>query len=327
MEEQLREKIISLYRFDILEMENFQHLWKLKTNNGVFMLKAYHKRYHHLDWIHFLNHQLQKKGFDRFPYLVQTREGNPFFTWQGAFYVVMPMLKGRNARYIDLNDINTVIVTLANFHHHAAYLPNTVKPSTRKIIYQKYTDRLTRFIQLYNRLPYKNNPSELDKYILLLGKEMIRFGSYALEKTDTSAIDRLQQQAIDHAIVCHRDVASHNFLIDQSKGWIIDFDLTGYEPHAVDFLQLTQRIMVEWRWDIDLFYQIEKTYLSFHPLQEAEKIAIHRLSLFPNEFFREVLGVYERPEKFKVSYVTRLLEKYYFQFERFQRFQKEMTKL
>ncbi len=327
MNGQLREIIAHQYPLDILEIENYQHLWKIKTKEAVYLLKAYDKNSHHIEWIHFFNHQLAKKGFCRFPNFLETRDKKPSFPWQGAVYVLMPMLTGRNARYSNLEDIDHVITILANFHHHASFLEKTIQPPVRKIIYQKYEDRLNRFIKLYKQLPYKQNRSILDKYILLLGKEMIKYGISALQRLDIEAIHRLQQQTMDYAIVSHRDVASHNFLIEKGKGSMIDFDLTGYEPQGIDLLQLTQRIMVEWSWDINLFFQIENKYNSLHSLQEAEKQLIYQLSRFPNEFFREVLGVYERPQKFKSDYVLRLLEKYVNQYQRFQQFQKEMNKL
>ncbi len=92
--------------------------------------------------------------------------------------------------------------------------------------------------------------------------------------------------------MAHRDLASHNILIDESgKSWLIDFETAEYDAQIGDLWQLLSRSLSEQDWDPTVLRETVAAYEKNRPLVPAERMILSVLLGFPNEFFREVLGL------------------------------------
>jgi len=311
------------YGIEATDIQPFHNLWKISSAEGDWVLKPYQKSVHKIEWIDYLSEELRRKGFTKFPTPVIHYYGMPWFGTVRQAYVLMNYIDARPATYGNKEDIYKVAKILANFHHHASLIGGEVNPHPIEPIYLKLEERLIRFKNLHHKLSHKRKKDDLAKVVIGLGNDMIQYAEKALAEIDRDNVNRLYQEAIDYRIVSHRDVASHNFLIND-KTWIIDFDLSSIDIQALDVWQFINRSMNDWKWDLDVFSSIENEYLRYHPLREKERKLIYQLSLYPNEFFREALGAYERPEKFKKDSIMRIMNKYSDNFLDYQRYQKQL---
>ncbi|GBF10015.1 phosphotransferase [Tepidibacillus sp. HK-1] len=326
MEEWLSQELINNYGIEPTQIKSFYHLWQVESNQGTWIIKAYPKQAILIHWLYDMTQALKRKGFAHFSQIVANRYQIP---WFGTFehpFMVMEYVEGRHADYHCLEDLSLVLNVLAEFHHHGSWIQTKAQPKKRSTIQEKWMDRLNEFKQLYQNLLFKTNLDPFEQQIITLGPDMIHFAERALETLDGQWINRLQQEAIDNRMLAHRDVASHNFLIGE-KTSMIDFDLAGYEVQILDVWQLFNRAMVEWKWDLNIFQQMEEQYQQNHKLRDQEKKLIHQLSLYPNEFFRESLGVYKRPEKYRRKNVSKMMNHYMEEWDRFTQYQKEIVRI
>ena len=152
---------------------------------------------------------------------------------------------------------------------------------------------------------------------------MIYFAEKALDQIDFQLLNRLEEEAKQNRIVSHRDVANHNFLINKNV-WLIDFDLSSFEPQILDLWQFINRVMLEQKWDIHIFENIKDIYIENRKLRDNEKLLIHQLSLFPNEFLREAIGPFLHPKKYNKKNAFYVVNNFLENYEKYLYFQKNI---
>jgi len=325
MEEEIAYSITKEYGMEVERVERFRHLWKVYSAGDIYVVKPYPNEVRLIEWQSYLFYQLRKKGFSQLNHFLMNQRGTTWFGDKRYPFVVMPYLEGKIASYRNHEDIEKVIHLLSRFHHHGAWIDDKVIPKPRLIRTERHIHRLQEFKQLYQILQQKRDPDLLDQEILSIGMEMIQMGEKAIYSMDMEKMNRLYQDAIEYRMVAHRDVANHNFLLGK-KDWMIDFDLSGYEAQILDLWQIINRIMVDWSWDLNLYAQIENKYHQIRKLSDTERIVLRQLSLYPNEFFRESLGAYYRPDKYKKSYVLPYIQRFHKGMESYLLFQREVLK-
>lgn len=316
------------YDIEVLEIEPFRgrDLWKATSLGRTWVLKAYHFPSPLILWLHHLSEQLKSKGFQYFPEIEVNHMGEAFFVINHRAYIVMPYLEGEKADYSRMDEINKVTQCLAAFHHSGSWINQKFHPPKYQSIEKKLKDRLFQFKKMALAIENKYEKDHFERQILQLEKDMIRFAEYALHHIDFTLLEKYQREAVENRMVSHRDVANHNFIIGK-KTWMIDYDLSAYEPQFLDLWQLINRIMVERNWSMEDFHQIEKMYTLNRKLRSDEIRLLHQFSLFPNDFFREALGVYHYPKKFKREQSDKILFRYIHYFEAYKEFQSRIAKI
>ena len=323
MEGKISSLLETEYGIRVNEIESFRNLWRVHSDEGQFVVKAYPKGVPLVEWQGYLFQELRKKGFAHFcPFLMNHNE-KVWFGDESNPMVLMPFLEGKIARYSNFEDIDKVIELLASFHHHGAWIGIDVLPKYREVRTYRLFKRLQEFEELYYKIGVKKKRDALDEEILSLGGFMIDFGRQAFQWIDQQKMNQLHQDAIDYRFISHRDVANHNFLLGE-KSWIIDFDLSAFEAQVMDLWQLMNRIMVDWEWDLDQFFQVESAYHQLRKLSDNERILLRQLSLFPNEFFRETIGAYYRPDKYKREHVLPYIQRFHDEFEAYELFRRKV---
>lgn len=323
MEELLKQYIFKYYGISAIHITPYGHLWKLSTESNEYMIKSYRKPYI-VHWLSYLSDELKRKGFKNFPTILKNKKGNPYIRIENNYYIVMPYLKGASAKYNNINDTEKVVKELATFHHYGCFLGDEFFPPNYDSINKKMEERLQRFKDLFSAISLKKEKVEMERKIFELGKDLILFAEKSIENLNNSELNRYRTEANENRMVSHRDVASHNFLIGEHV-WIIDFDLSSYDPQFIDLAQLLNRAMLEWKWNLEVFQKIETIYQENKKLRSGEIRLIHQLSQFPNEFFREVIGYYYHPLKYKQKTVLKTLNKFYQDFEKYTYFQKHIN--
>ncbi|OEF98029.1 hypothetical protein BHF71_03135 [Vulcanibacillus modesticaldus] len=323
MGELFQEKIFKNYGILPNKITRFNHLLRVTSREGEWVIKGYKKPVSNIMWINYLSQELKKKGFKRISMILLTNNGLPWFNIGEQLFILMPCIKGKMANYTMETDLEKVIEVLAGFHHHGGWIGDDYFPNIYKPIYLKYLERLGRFQELYQHLINKVKKDQLDRQILVLAPTIIKLAKNSLQAIDLKQLNHLYQEAIDNHLVVHRDVASHNFIIGE-QSWIIDFDLSSYEPQFLDLLQLINRVIVDWNWDLEMFVKLENTYHSYRKIRNEEKKLIRQLSLFPNDFFRESLGAYLYPNRYKKKNVLKIINKYNENLEAYLFFQKNL---
>jgi len=120
-------------------------------------------------------------------------------------------------------------------------------------------------------------------------------------------------RSLEQQSVAHRDLASHNFLIGHETH-LIDYDTAMYDSQLVDLIQIVNRTLDQQRWTVDLFHQMMEQYQLSTTLTEEQYALVYLLLRYPDNFMREVIGLYEGNPAFvskKIdTYLTMIMKKW-----------------
>lgn len=325
MELFLKQLLIKEYNIEVTGIKGFKQLWLVNSRENSFIVKPY-KSIKMINSLYALNTCMIKKGFANFPLIQLNRNKLPFIQFSEQFYVVISYIDGDTANFKKHEDIKKVINVLANFHHSGAFFREHLNLNYYSPIYYRLENRLNTFRGLFKSLLIKKTRTSLDEKIIKVGKDIIPYSVEALSQINREEINNAYQEAYENKFVAHRDVASHNFIVNK-RGWLIDFDIAGIEPQFFDLWQLLNRIMLEVDWNIDQFQMIEETYYQNKRLRDYERRLIRQLSLFPNDIIRESLGAYLYPQKFNQDNTIRILDNFIYNYDTYQVFRKKVGKV
>lgn len=236
---------------------------------------------------------IRERGFTAMP---------GFFVWQNN-WAVMRYIQGRTAQYRSLWDLQQAVRLLAQFHTAANRVQHTPISHRGSTLPERLIYRHEQYRCLHEQLSY-DYPQ-----FLPISNEYLRLGEKALNRLDDTALMDLTQSDMARGSVAHRDLASHNIVINrQGKPWLIDFETTDFDIQLGDLWQIASRALVEWHWAPHIYDIILRTYEQIRPLNVAERFTLAHLFLYPNDFYREALGLLKRRSGFSQRKVIPYLQ-------------------
>lgn len=243
-------------------------------------------------WWQEIDRLIRQNGFRSMP---------DFFVWKSN-WLVMSYIPGRTAKYRRLADLGKCATLLARFHTAAKNIPDTKGIEVRHTL----PERLMRRCEQYNDYDHR---LMCEHKLASVGEEYHQMGLQALERIEASPLKALTQVDVRQGAIAHRDLASHNILLDDpGKPWLIDFETAGYDWQLGDLWQMMSRALVEWQWDPNIYERILWSYESIRPLSFEERETLQQLFLFPNDFYREVLGLLKHRSGFSARNVIPYLQ-------------------
>lgn len=311
MDVQLAQMMQQQWRCQVKSARSRRKALFLETNKGPLFLKGYTSKTR-AEWVVSLSEQLLSKGFDQTLEYVYTREGRPFVFQNGKYYVAIKPIKGRDAQYNNMYDILQTVYCLGEFHRHAQGIKGGPVFETESApIIDKWEDRLQRFSRIIDRMKRSRSLGGLEKKIVRFSPLILQEAHQSLDMAKRSPLIEEYNMALQNQCVAHRDLASHNFLIG-SKTYLIDYDTSMYDTPLVDLIQMINRALDEQDWSFDIFAKILEQYQLSSSLTESQSALTYLLLRYPDNFMREVIGLYEGRSGFvskKIdSYLTMIMK-------------------
>ncbi|PTM58311.1 phosphotransferase [Desmospora activa] len=275
-------------------VQPFQKNWLVTTAHGRWVAKRT-RRPGFLQWWAGVDREIRLRGFQQLPFwLTDGRE------WQLSAWI-----PGRSARYRQQGDLVHAAAILGRFHRlgRGLYTP-TLSPGSNLI--KRVEERFLTFI----RFVRKQNSPAVQQVLQPVEGELLQCGQQVLEALSRFPWDdwcRREQQM--HNLV-HRDLASHNWIWDSvGRGWLIDFDTAGYDVQVGDLWQLLSRGMWEQNWEPSILQRAVATYEQERPLQWWERELLRILLAFPNEIYREAIGLGRGDPEYTITRTLPYLER------------------
>lgn len=282
MDRQRIETILCRY---VDRMKPHRSHWIVETTDGKRWLGKKIARPDHLQWWSAVDGELRSRGFLSMP---------AFYT-DGRSYVLTPWIHGKMSSYQDLDQAMMLMKQLAFFHQAGTGLQTPPKKEVAFLFYERLYTRLKRFYRLMRKLHHI--PGEVGRFLSHVGPLFYQDGYQTWIEVTQLPLQMHTDWNHKYHFLAHRDLASHNWLIDQKQqGWLIDFDTAEYDSQLGDLWQMLTRIMAEHDWDQQVFVRLLSSYESIRPLDKVEKKILVTLLGFPNEFFREAIGLCMRKE-------------------------------
>ncbi|MBA4495772.1 phosphotransferase [Paenactinomyces guangxiensis] len=251
-----------------------------------------------LKWWIQVDQELRRRGFTRMPPIRS----------DGVHWMLTPFIEGKTVSYSQMDEVEKIVPVLAHFHRIGRGLRTPPEQGAAFLLYHRLHDRLVRFYQVMRKAP--SLQGELGELLRIYGKDFYLDAVKAWEELKWLPLASLNHEQRYRRYLTHRDLASHNWIIDsQGKPWLIDFETADYDCQLGDVWQIASRILSENNWSEKWYSKIFLAYESVRPLSALEKRIIVILLSFPNEFFRESIGLVEKKKGYSIRHSLPYLQK------------------
>lgn len=303
MSQELAAAIENIYHCRVLRCKPKRTVWLCDTDRGNWVVKGYDD-FNKAAWVTHLSHTLHQRGFTDVVQYVPTIQHVPVFKWHDQYMTAMKRLPGREGSFFQRNDIVHSLTKLAEFHLYSAHIAGGPPPEQDVPLIVKWEKRYQSFLQIYHQV--LNGDARHNRLAHLVrngAPAILREADYVLDVARNSSLPAEYNRSLYQQHVTHKDVASHNFLLSGTRTSIIDLDTAAYDTPLVDIIQLINRALVLQEWKLSVFSEAIEAYQRIRPLSEEQVALIFLMLRFPDNFMREVTGVFEKRRNYQASRV------------------------
>lgn len=298
------------FRCQVLGVKPKRNVNLLKTDRGHWIIKGY-KQLEKAMWVTQLSDALREKGFFHTVKYIPDVNGSKILPYEDRYYTVMKMIDGQEADNASLHDVKKTAETLALFHVAAQGFPvaNTYAYEGNPVLLDKWESRLEHFERITWSIEQHGAQSKLEQVISLMGEAVIRDAREILRSAYKLPLTPELFSALERGTLAHRDVASHNFLLTpRDSCYLIDLDTVGHDLQLVDLVQLMSRMLLLQEYRIESFVEAIEAYSKINYLSDTQIWMIHQLLRYPDNFLREVTGIYSQRPGYHVRGVLHLIQ-------------------
>ena len=285
----------------------------LSTDEGNKILK---KVNYDIDRITFISESLNylKKSYKNIIKYNKLKNNLNYIEWKNNIYVVMDILNGREASFSNPIEIELCASNIALMHDGSKGILDYLKKQyNNNIIGESFKVKIEKAIEDFKymksivaRYEYKN---EFDNLFLDNVDKYIDDIQIVQEKIDKSVYDELRKDS-NNIVICHNDLAYHNFLIKNSEVNIIDFDYMTLDLRVCDISEFLLKTIKTSAFDIDKMFLALDAYENTSKLIKEERELIYIFLMFPKDIYSITKDYYFKRKKWTYDiYLSRLKSK------------------
>lgn len=285
----------------------------LSTDEGNKILKRVN---YSVERIEFISESLDylKKSYKNIISYNKLKNNLNYIKWKDGTYIVMDILDGREASFSNPVEIELCAENIALMHNAAggitSYLRGRYKKDFRdksfKLKLEKAAKDFEYIKTVVDKYEYKN---EFDKLFLSNADKYINQIKNTERDIDESSYEKLRNND-DNIVICHNDLAYHNFLIKNSEVNIIDFDYMTLDLRICDISDFLLKAIKNSAFDIDKMILAMNSYEKVNPLTKEEKELIYIYLEFPKDIYSITTDYYFKRKKWTYDvYLNRLSAK------------------
>lgn len=287
---------------DILDITPLRKLYILNTTEGKKILK---KVDYNEDRIKFIGESLEYVN-KNFPYVMKMNKlqaNDNYISWQGDNYIVMDLIEGREASISNPIEVEMCSEALARMHKASQMISDALEPKEVPIkksnnlveYYKSIKEDLINIKDWVSCYTYKNEFDKLflencDRYIEEISKvnEMIWVSKYRDLLMDKELI-----------CLCHNDLANHNFIINENKINIIDFDYSTIDLRTLDITDFLLKWIKNSVFDINKGKLALESYDEIFKIKDEEYKLIYILMSFPRDIYSIIKSYYHKSKEWE----------------------------
>ncbi|MBE6054339.1 MAG: CotS family spore coat protein [Clostridium sartagoforme] len=309
----LSEEFFNKLDFKVEDIIPLRKVFVLLTNEGKKILKLTDSSENRINFINKALSYVSDKYSDLLSYYVDNSGRITHKSGENT-YVILNMIEGREATFSNPVEIELCTKAIGNMHLASRGIFNVLNSDTLKGNLGEY-------------LPYQYNKAKEDliniKEYVLKFRHKVEFDKLFLENVDKHINDIQKSieliamcnynsllEDFNKRVLCHNDLAHHNFIIDGNQVKIIDFDYCKIDTRAVDIANFAMKVIKNTYYDMDTFKLILETYKSIDILSKDEIKLIYAILSFPRDFTTITRDYYYKQKKWDYEvFLSRLKEK------------------
>lgn len=309
----LREEFFNKLDFHVEDIIPLRKVFVLLTNEGKKILKLTDSSEQRIE---FINKALNYSSKEYKNLLSYYEDKNGKFIYKSGenLYVILNMIEGREATFSNPVEVELCTKAMANMHLASRGIFNVLSTDILKGNLGEYLP------QQFNKA--KEDLINIKEYVLKF-RHKLDFDILFLENVDNH-IKEVQKsieliamcnynsllEDYEKRVLCHNDLAHHNFIVDGNEIKVIDFDYCKIDTRAVDIANFIIKVIKNSYYDIDTFKLILESYNSIDELSKDEIKLIYAILSFPKDFITIIRDYYYRQKKWEYDvFLNRLKDK------------------
>lgn len=309
----LSEEFFSELGIEINEIVPLRKVYVILTPQGKKILKIVNSTKERLEFIDMTLEYISKKYSNVLSYC-KNKKNKIYEIWKGETYVILDMIEGREATYSNPIEVSLCTEAIANMHVASKGIldnldKNMLCENTGVNLIQYMSESYKTLEEIkcnVNKYKYKNefdnmfmenidyNLKEIEKSI-----ELLAVSDYSTILEDKSKI-----------VLCHNDLAHHNFIIDGEDVKIIDFDYCKLDTRIVDVANYTLKVIKNFAYDNEKVKLILDSYNKINKLDKQEIKLLYVMLSFPKDFVNIVKDYYYKQKNWDEEvYISRFKNK------------------
>lgn len=317
---------------EVNDIVPLRKVFLISTNDGNKILKRVD---YGVDRLEIISESLDyiKRTYKNIISYNKLKDGLAYKKWNDELYIVMDILDGREVGFSNPVEISLCAENIALMHKASKGLREHLKNKYSKDFleislkdkFQKAYDDLSKIKSIVKEYKYKNQFDELfinnvDNYL----KDILD----AKEKLNNSKYEQLRNSG-DTVVLCHNDLAYHNFLTKKQEINIIDFDFMTLDLRVMDICDFILKSIKNTAFDIDKMLIGINGYENISQLKDEEKEILYINLYFPKDFYNISKDYYYKRKKWDYEvYLNRFknkLENESFRYEFLELYKKNLT--
>lgn len=267
----------------------------LVVPDGKKILKIVNSTEERLEFIDNSLEYISKKYSNVLSYF-KNRKGKVCEVWKGETYVLLDMIDGREATFSNPMEIDICAKAVAHMHVASSGMLDTIDEES---ISENSGDNLVE-IMMESYKVLENIKHNVDKYRYKneFDKMFISNIDYNLKEIERSlellALSDYNSILEDKSkmVLCHNDLAHHNFIIDGEEVKIIDFDYCKLDTRIIDVANYTRKVIKNFAYDSNKVKIILDSYNEIDKLTNSEIKLLYVILSFPKDFVSIVTDYY-----------------------------------
>ena len=215
-------------------------------------------------------------------------ENNIVTNWKGKSYVLLDMIDGREASFTNPLEVEWCTKALVNFHNASENIISKITEEELKLnksnnlIYEFLNDLcfISEAERVIGKFRYKN---EFDTLFLANVSKAKNDLNRSINLLSNSSYNEIYSDT-NNMVICHLDLAHHNFIIDENEVNMIDFDYCKVDIRVVDIYNFIIKVVKNYAYDKKIINKIISDYSNIHNISEKEEEIIFSLLNYPRDF-------------------------------------------
>lgn len=301
---------------EVLDVTPLRKVFILHTDEGKKILKKMDLSKERIDFINICLKNIYKE----FPYVISFRtfeDGNVYKKWKGDYYLIMDLIEGREVTFTNPIEYEMSGRLLGEMHLASQAglvkieeeLNCNAKELMEESLVKKFSDSLEDIKYIKKLVKSYRFKNEFDKEFLKVVDDYIKEIERAAELLSFSVYSSYRENS-KNIVVCHNDLAEHNFLIKDDDMYLIDFDYCSIDLRIMDLTDLILKGIKNAAFDVDKAVNIIEAYNEVCPLEKEEYKFIYILLSYPRDFYSIVRDYYHKQKDWDEEvFISRLNNK------------------
>lgn len=283
----LSEEFFNKLGVEVYDIIPLRKVFILFTNKGKKILKSINSSKERIRFIDKILNIIKQND----KYILQyckNSENHIVTNWKGKSYVLLDMIDGREASFTNPLEVEWCTKALANFHNASENIISKITEEELKLnksnnlIYEFLNDLcfISEAERVIGKFRYKN---EFDTLFLANVSKAKNDLNRSINLLSNSSYNEIYSDT-NNMVICHLDLAHHNFIIDENEVNMIDFDYCKVDIRVVDIYNFITKVVKNYAYDKKIINKIINDYSSIHNISEKEEEIIFSLLNYPRDF-------------------------------------------